>query len=255
MKQIIITTVLSFFISFSAMAWGQIGHRVVGKVAENYITPETKKAIQAILGNESLAVASTFMDEVKSDDAYDHTHAWHYTTIPNGETYATCEKSKKGEAVKAIEDMKAIIINPSSTLEEKKVALRFLVHLVGDIHQPLHVGNGTDRGGNDFNIKWFYSNSNLHRIWDSQLIEHKEYSYSELVEVIDFTTTEQINLWQSSTTADWADEAAIIRETIYPDKGLEKIGYEYAYQHWDLMQEQLLKSGVRLAGVLNSLFQ
>jgi hypothetical protein len=255
MKHKIILTTIIVFTSLSVMAWGQIGHRVVGKIAENYLSPEAKKAIKAILGNESLAVASTFMDEVKSDDTYDHTHAWHYTTIPNGETYATCEKSEKGEVVKAIEDMKAIITNAESTLEEKQVALRFLVHLVGDIHQPLHVGNGKDRGGNDYNIKWFYSNSNLHRIWDSQLIEHKEYSYSELVEVIDFTAPDQIDLWQSSTTADWANESAMIRERIYPDKGLDKIGYEYAYEHWDLMQEQLLKSGVRLAGVLNTLFQ
>lgn len=255
MKNKLFLTGLCLFVSLSAMAWGQIGHRVVGKVAENYLTPEARKSIQAILGNESLAVASTFMDEVKSDDAYDHTHAWHYTTIPNGKTYATCDKSDKGEVVKAIEDMKVIIKDPFATLEEKKVALRFLVHLVGDIHQPLHVGNGTDKGGNDFNIKWFYSNSNLHRIWDSQLIEHKEYSYTELVEVIDFTEPNQIEIWQSSSTADWADEAALIREKIYPDKGLEKIGYEYAYEHWGLLQEQLLKSGVRLAGVLNTLFQ
>jgi hypothetical protein len=237
------------------MAWGQIGHRVVGKIAENHLSPKAMMEIQKILGNESLAIASTWMDDVKSDDAYDHTHVWHYTTVPTGKTYAESDKSKEGEVVQKIEDMKTILKSSTSTSDQKKEALRFLIHLVGDIHQPLHVGNGKDRGGNDYKIKWFYSNSNLHRIWDSELIEGKQFSYSELVESIDFTTPKQVNQWQSLTTAQWADESAAVRETIYPDNGLEKIGYEYSYEFWGVVQDQLLKGGVRLAGVLNSIYQ
>jgi hypothetical protein len=254
MNKTIITGAL-LLCTTAAMAWGQIGHRVVGKIAENHLTPKAKAEIEKILGTESLAIASTWMDDVKSDDAYDHTHAWHYTTVPNGKTYEESEKSKEGEVVQKIEDMITTLKNTTSTAEQKKEALRFLIHLVGDIHQPLHVGNGKDRGGNDYKIKWFYSNSNLHRIWDSELIEQKQFSYTELVESIDFTTSQKVKEWQSLTTAQWADESASIRETIYPDNGLEKIGYEYSYQFWGVVQDQLLKGGVRLAGVLNSIYQ
>lgn len=254
MKKIILLKCL-LILSFSTFAWGQIGHRVIGKIAENHLSPQAKKAIQALLGNESLAIASTWMDEVKSDDAFDHTHVWHYTTIPSGKTYAEAEKNEKGDVVMGIENMKKIIQSISSSLDEKKEALRFLIHLIGDIHQPLHVGNGKDRGGNDYKINWFYESSNLHRIWDSEMIDFKQFSYTELAENIDHISNEQIKIYQSTSTEDWANEAALIREKIYPDNGLEKLGYEYAYQHWDLMEEQLLKGGIRLAAVLNEIFQ
>jgi len=254
MNKIIISTAL-LLCSTAVFAWGQIGHRVVGKIAENHLSPKAKLEVQRILGNESIAIASTWMDDVKSDEAYDHTHAWHYTTVPTGKTYEESEKSKEGEVVQKIEDMKELLKNESSSMADKKEALRFLIHLVGDIHQPLHVGNGLDRGGNDYKIKWFYSNSNLHRIWDSELIEGKQLSYTEIVESIDFVTPIKVKEWQGLTTAQWANESATIRETIYPENGLEKIGYEYSYQYWELVQEQLLKGGIRLAGVLNDIFQ
>ncbi len=254
MKKIIFILIL-LICSYSVFAWGQLGHRVVGKIAENHLTPQAKKAMQEILGTESLAVASTWMDEVKSDDTYDHTHVWHYTTVPDGKTYADAEKNEKGDVVMAIENMKVILQSSLSSENEKKEALKFLIHLIGDIHQPLHVGNGEDRGGNDYKIKWFYESSNLHRIWDSEMIDFKQFSYTELAENIDHIDVETIKILQATNAEDWANEAATIRPSLYPDPGLEKLSYEYAYQHWNLMQEQLLKGGIRLAGVLNEIFK
>jgi len=254
MKQLIITAALLFGFSSTALGWGQIGHRVIGEVAENHLSPKAKKAIDEILGHESLAVVSTYMDEIRSDDDFDHTHPWHYTTIPEGETYETCEKNQKGEAVEAILRMKKILEDENAPMAEKKQALKFLVHLVGDIHQPLHVGTGTDRGGNDVKLEFFYEPSNLHRIWDSGMIDAKQYSYTELAELVDHADNTRVKNWQQGGPADWANEAMQYRDQVYDYGDKDYVSYEYMYKNWDLVKMQLEKGGIRLAGMLNEIF-
>lgn len=252
--------ILSFLILFSLMysqkaqAWGQTGHRVVGQVAENHLSRKALRNIKKLLGEESLATASTWMDEVKSDDAYDHTHDWHWVTIPNGKTYAETEKNPHGDLVESIGRMTTILKNDTTSKERKVMALRFLVHLVGDLHQPLHVGNGEDKGGNDVKVKWFYKSSNLHRVWDSEILDSKQLSYTELAENIDHASKDQVEKWQSGTVKDWAAEAMTFRSQVYETKDPDRMGYEYMYKNWDLMQQQLEKGGIRLAGLLNEIF-
>lgn len=241
-------------IGVKALAWGQTGHRVIGKVAETHLNKKAKKAIEDLLGHETLATVSTYMDEIRSDDRFDHTHPWHYTTIPEGETYESCEKSSKGELVEAIGRMKGILLSEESSAEEKREALKFIVHLVGDLHQPLHVGNGTDRGGNDVKLEFFYEPSNLHRIWDSGMIDAKQYSYTELARVVNHPSKSDLEEWQKGTPADWATEAMQYRDQVYDYGNKDYVSYEYMYQNWDLVQQQLQKGGVRLAAMLNEIF-
>lgn len=234
-----------------AFGWGQTGHRVVGKVAENHLSKKAKEALECIMGTESLAEASTWMDEIKSDSVYDHTHKWHYVTIPDGKDYHTCEKSEYGDAYEAINRMIAIIKDKDAIQQEKVKAIRMLTHLVGDIHQPLHVGNGEDRGGNSVKIKWFYKNSNLHRIWDSGMIDSKQFSYSELAEIIDHAPESTVVKLQQDDLDVWISEAMSLRPQIYDIEGQENLSYEYQYKNWNTVREQLFKAGIRLAGVLN----
>jgi hypothetical protein len=238
----------------ACLAWGPTGHRVIGQIAEQHLTPKAKKAIEKILGHESLAMASTYMDEVRSDTAFDHTRDWHWVTIPDGETYAQSEKNPNGDVVEAIERMKASLRDPNTSMEDKRRDLRFLIHLIGDLHQPLHVGRGDDRGGNQFRVKWMRSNSNLHRIWDSGIIDLQELSYTELAQSLEPVTPDVKSVWQRGTTADWAEEAMTYRPQIYAVEQDDELGYEYSYRNWQLVRQQLNKGGVRLAGVLNEIF-
>lgn len=240
-------------ISFKSFGWGQTGHRVIGQIAENHLSKKAKKEVQKILGDESLAIVSIWMDEVRSDDSYDHTHDWHWVSIPDGSSYHDCEKNSDGDVVEAIDRMKTILMSDAD-LGKKKEALKFLVHLVGDIHQPLHVGNGTDRGGNSVKIKWFYQSSNLHRIWDSGIIDRKALSYTELAKSIDHAPKDQIKAWQASTVQDWTKECMSYRDQVYDIGDKENLSYEYMYKNWGLVQGQLEKAGVRLAGMLNEIF-
>ncbi len=236
------------------MAWGPTGHRVIGHIAEQHLSSKAKKNIQKILGHESLAIASTWMDEVRSDTAFDHTRDWHWVTIPDGQTYEATEKNPNGDLIGTIERVKASLRDPSTSLTETRRDLRFLIHLIGDLHQPLHVGRGDDRGGNSFKLKWMRSPSNLHRVWDSDIIELQQLSFTELAQSLEPVTPVVKNQWQQGTTVDWAHEAMTYRPQIYNVEPDAEIGYEYAYRNWDLVRHQLLKGGVRLAGVLNEIF-
>ena len=251
MRLAVLWVLLSF--SGSLLAWGATGHRVIGQVATNHLSKKAQKEVEALLGHESLAEVSTWMDEIRSDDHYDYTHSWHYCTIPDGTTYAN-RNNDEGQLVERIKDMIATLKCADSARESKVVALKFLVHLVGDLHQPLHVGNGEDRGGNNVKVNFFYENSNLHRVWDSDMINHKLYSYTELAAIIDHTSESQVSLWTSGTAAQWAEENLQYRAQIYDTGDPERMGYEYVYRNWDLVEQQLLKAGIRLAGILNNIY-
>ncbi len=235
-------------------AWGQTGHRVIGEIAECHMSRKAKKQVQKLLGKERLSMVSTWMDEVRSDDAYDHTHDWHWVTIPYGKRYAETEKNPDGDLIEAIGRMKKILGSDTASGEKKTEALKFLVHLVGDLHQPLHVGNGTDKGGNDVKVKYFWEKSNLHRVWDSGIIDSKQLSYSELAESINRASKDQVKMWQAGTVVSWAVEAQAYHPQVYDFRDVGILSYEYNYRNWDLVQAQLLKGGIRLAGILNEIF-
>ena len=234
--------------------WGKNGHRIVGDVAAEYLNPKARKAVDRLLGPTSMAIASTWMDDIKSDPAYDHTHDWHWVTIPDGMTYAETEKNPNGDLIQTLRRLIKELKSGKLSPEEEKKNLKMLIHLVGDIHQPLHVGTGKDRGGNDTEVQWFSEETNLHRVWDSDMIDYTKLSYTEFSTAINHPTKKQLRKWQNSNVLDWARESMELREQVYalPDDG--RIGYRYQYKNRDLLDRQLLKAGVRLAGVLNEIY-
>lgn len=258
MKRLV--TLLSIFIfGFSstaneALRWGQIGHRTTGLIAKQYLTDKAASEVERVLGNESLAEVSTWMDEVRSDGGYDYMAPWHYVTIPEGETYETVEKNPDGDIIwaidKVVSELKAGGLTPKQEAENLKV----LVHLVGDLHQPLHVGNGTDRGGNDVSLQWFQESSNLHRVWDSEMIDDKQLSFTELTRFINHPTEAQIQDWQSSSVLDWAYESKAILPQVYDMPENKELTYEYSYKNWDTVEIRLLKAGIRMAGLINEIY-
>lgn len=253
MKNIILSAI-AISVSISAFGWGQTGHRAIGKIAESYLSEKAKKSIQEIMGNESLAECSTWMDEVRSDPKYDYTKTWHYVTIPEGTDYKSAEHEELGDVYEAIGRMKEVLKSDASTKEQRIEAIRMLTHLVGDMHQPLHVGNGEDRGGNDVKVKWFYKDSNLHRIWDSGMIDEKKYSYSELAEVVNNNLKQEGDIYFTTDLNVWVAEAIALRPQIYNTGGNEFLSYEYMYENWNTVKIQLHKAGIRLAQILNEIY-
>jgi len=252
MKKIII--LLLFTVCYAHVnAWGPTGHRTTGWIADKYLNKKARKEIERILGGQSLAMASTWMDEIRSDSAYDYTADWHWVTLQDGQTYEQSEKNPKGDIIQALEKIMTELKSKTLTPEEETKRLKMLIHLVGDIHQPLHVGGGSDRGGNDVRISWFRNESNLHRVWDSEMIDDTKLSYSELGQSLDKPTPAQLTGWQNSSVKDWAYESMAYRKQVY-DYGNGKLGYQYSYKYFHIVRYRLLQSGIRLASVLNEIY-
>jgi hypothetical protein len=236
------------------LRWGQIGHYVTGHIAENHITEKTAAELDRVIGNESLAVASVWMDDIRSDSNYDYTSSWHWVTIPDGMTYDETEKNRDGDVLWALETLIADLKEGGLSAKEEHDKLKMVVHMVGDIHQPLHVGTGDDRGGNDARVQWMGENSNLHRVWDSNMIESRQMSYTEISSNVDVVDQETVEEWQAATVRDWANESMNYREDVYNLPDNNRIGYEYRYANYDIVKERLVMAGVRLAGVLNDIY-
>ncbi|HEX7182997.1 MAG TPA: S1/P1 nuclease [Thermoanaerobaculia bacterium] len=237
----------------TAFAWGPNGHRIVGRIAANHLTAEAARAVECLIGPESLAQVSTWPDEIRSDPAWKKADPWHFLSIDDNETLETTERNPAGDVLEAMQRFEAVLRDPQAAPQAKREALKFLVHFVGDVHQPLHVGRRADFGGNRVNVIWFGEETNLHSVWDSGLIENEKLSFSELVEFIDHPTWEEIKTWQGSPYSVWVQESKDLRNRVY-QLGDSKLSYQYAYDHIPVIKRRLLQAGVRLAGLLNAVF-
>lgn len=252
-KSGILTLVIFFLGTISAFAWGPTGHRATGEVATQHLNKKARAAIERILKGQSLAMASTWMDEVRSDSTFDYMTDWHWVTIPFGQTYEQSEKNPKGDIIQTLERVIAELKSKKLSEEDQAQRIRILVHLIGDLHQPLHVGGKNDKGGNDVKVSWFRTDSNLHRVWDSDMIDDTKLSYTELAESLNKLTPNQIKELQKTSVRQWAMESQAYSPQVY-DIGNGKLGYRYSYLYFHIVRERLLRAGIRLAGVLNDIY-
>jgi len=235
--------------------WGPTGHRTTGVIAENYLTKKAKKHIEHLLNGQSLAFVSTFGDDIKSDSKYNKFYTWHYINFPFYTKYEDSDKNPKGDIVSGIDYCIDVLKNKNSSMEDQVFYLKLLVHLIGDMHQPLHVGRAEDKGGNDIQVRWFNKGTNLHRLWDSDMIEHYNMSYTELAANTEKLNKHQVKLIQEGSVLDWTYETQKLAIKTYNSVKIgEKLGYRYAYDHFSTVRSQLQKAGIRLAKVLNDIY-
>lgn len=256
----ILLAVLFLYIPVQSMAWGMLGHRIVGEIADRNLTKKAKKQVRKILGTESVAIASNWADFIKSDPAYDYLNSWHYINFDTGlsqnQFEAYLEQDTVTDAYTKLNFMIDELKNKELSQEKKLLYLRLIIHIVGDMHQPMHVGQAEDLGGNKVNVMWFNKPSNLHRVWDKQLIEYQQLSYTEYADALTYGPNSQIKSWKTQPISKWLFESYQISDELYSeiDEKGEKLSYRYNFDHLDELNEQLLKGGVRLAGVLNEIF-
>ena len=250
---------LFLFSSFSFSSeedWGKMGHRVTGKIAEQYLSRRAKRKIEKILDGQSLAFVSTFGDDIKSDPRFRKYDPWHYVNLEKGQTDYSEEKANpEGDLVMAIRKSISVLEDENSSKEDKKFFLKLLVHFMGDLHQPLHAGRGADRGGNDIEVEWFGDETNLHRVWDSEMIDGFQMSYSELARNAEDLSKRQIKAISSGSILDWMYESKKLSNKVYASvEGEDELGYRYMYDWFPVVREQLHKGGIRLAHILNEIY-
>jgi hypothetical protein len=239
-----------------AFAWGKTGHRVVAAIADAGLSAEARAHVRLILGTESLDEAATWPDDMRSDPAtfWQKTATpWHYVTVP-GTDYDIAPP--EGDAVTALRRFRATLLDPKAPRADKELALRFIVHLVGDLHQPLHVGKPGDRGGNDVKVTFAGRPTNLHSVWDSALVDDSQLSFSEFAERLQRRTTPaQVIDWTAPDPLVWIRESAEIRPGVYPNGTSTELGWDYIYKFRPVMERRLQQGGIRLAAYLNELFR
>ncbi|MEM7486884.1 MAG: S1/P1 nuclease [Bacteroidota bacterium] len=235
--------------------WGKTGHRVTGHIAQNHLSGKAKRALNDLLDGHSLAFISTYADEIKADRRNSKFSPWHYVNYPLDMRYEDSEKSEFGDVVIAIKECIQTVKDENSTREDRVFHLKMLVHLVGDLHQPMHASRAADKGGNDIQLQWFGESTNLHRLWDKNLIVSYGMTYTELATELDRLPKRERKKIQEGTIYDWVHESHLLAAVLYGSvEPGEKIGYQYSYKYNDLLFEQLQKGGLRLAKVLNDLF-
>ena len=258
MKHLLLAAALliSTFSFASDEDWGKTGHRATGEIAVAHLSKKAKKAIGKLLDGESLALVSTFGDDIKSDDQYRKYGPWHYVNLDEGQTeYSEEAADPAGDIVFGIRKCIAVLENEKAPKDEKVFHLKMLVHLMGDLHQPFHTGRGEDKGGNDIQVRWFNQGTNIHRVWDSQMIDDFQMSYTELADNAEVLSRQEIKAIEAGDLLAWMYESKELSKEAYASVEIgDKLGYEYAYKWFPVVRKQLQKGGIRLAKVLNDLY-
>lgn len=243
-----------------ALAWGADGHRIVGLLAETDLTPAARTEVRRLLGAETdptLAGVSTWADEIRDEQRWRHTARWHWVNLPreNPCTYVASRDCPKGDCVVgAIEKQLRILADRRKGDAARRDALKFVVHFIGDVHQPFHAGFGFDRGGNDTQLRFDRQGWNLHSLWDGPMVRHVGLSPEDYARQLRASPvlSEGRQRALSAPPKQWALEScqAIHDSALYPER--RAVGRGYLEQHRPLAERRLREAGARLAMALNA---
>lgn len=257
-----ISIILTAILPNNIFAWSITGHRIIAQIAQDNIKPTTRKKINKLLDNIPMAYWANWADFIKSDNTgkWKNTYVWHYVNAPSNMGKIDFIKYLKGtdtdNLYKSIKQLENILSNNQTNIEEQRTALIFLIHLVGDAHQPMHVGRVNDMGGNKITVKWFGENTNLHNVWDSKLIDYEKYSYTEYAYILNTIQKNKKKELQSGGLEDWLYEVHTIANEIYETTNIgDNLSYNYTFKYKTIVESQLQKGGLRLAAMLDQVFK
>lgn len=263
-----------------AFPWGELGHFTLCEIAYRQLDPQVQSEVNKLLGNAVFAKECTWADKIRG--ARKETGPWHYINFEQEESYPETI-NQAGDVAQALIRSEDTLRSLKSDEAAKVESLKFLMHFAGDVHQPLHVGYGSDRGGNQKYVTWFSktfhtytfenfenemvtqrSKINLHSVWDTHLLEkftersldikEGQQAYQAYADEIQKASSEEIKTWQKSTYLDWVSESRTYLEGAY-EIGEGRLGETYFKKHYPVVNKRLKMGGYRLAGVLNRIFK
>jgi hypothetical protein len=257
MKNLFITLTLCLSAMQCAWGWGQKGHDVTAYIAECHLTPAAAKAVDRVLSGHSLVYYANWMDNASHTPVYAYTKTWHYANIDEGYTYATMPAEPAGDVVVAVNNLVEQLRSGNLSAEKETEALKMLIHLVGDMHCPMHTGHRTDLGGNRIPVTMFGRATNLHSIWDTNLPESAHnWSYTEWQYQIDRLSDDEAAAMVEGTPREWFEQTASLCPPIY-EKTPEgtKVSYDYVAEAAPIIELQFVRGGRRLAKLLNEIYR
>jgi len=261
MHKVFAVFIILLFLNPRSFAWGPEGHRIVAILAQERLTANAKHEIKALLGDESLTSIATFADDIRK--IRPGTKRWHFVDIPFGQSIydakRDCQETENGDCIVAeLERAKEDLRNTAFPIAKRAEALKFIVHFIGDIHEPMNCVDNLDSGGNYVPITWFGKKSNLHEIWDNEIIMKTNLPEKEYAEGLDrWLDSQDEREIRSGTIIDWANQCHLVAEqAAYP--GTEHGGsldVSYFVANRFVVDQQLATAGVRLAEMLNNIFR
>lgn len=268
-------------LSAPALAWGPEGHRLVGDIAARYLGAKARGQVSELLrydrlsdgepsGRSTLGEVANWADEIKDFEWGRRRASWHYDDVPLCRAAEYAHYCRSGRCASAeLARQIDVLADPRARLRARNEALKWVVHLVGDVHQPLHAANRGDRGGNLVQVSFFgerenppYGNLNLHAVWDVQILRRLVAERGgELAFVSAPIAGADRTAWKRGSISDWIAESHLLaRERVYAPlaascgeriRGVVEIGESYYANAAPVVDLQIRKAGIRLARVLN----
>lgn len=256
MKKLLIIAIC-LFAAHTAGAWGSKGHDITAYIAECHLTNKAAAKIDKVLGGHSPVYYANWLDIASHTPEYAYTKTWHYLNIDEGYTFETMPKNPNGDVITAISSLVEKLKAGGLTEKEEFDNLRMLIHLVGDLHCPMHTGRLSDLGGNQRPVKYFGRNTNLHSAWDSAIIEGSHlWSYTEWQSQVDRLSKAEAKQIVEGSLEEWFKETHAICVQVYaetPEGAV--ISYDYADKYIKVIEQQLTRAGHRLAYLLNEIYK
>ena len=256
MKRFLIL-LLALCATVESFGWGQKGHDIVAYIAECNLTPRAYRKVVAALEGHSPVYYANWLDNASHTPQYAYTKTWHYANVDEGESFQSQPRNEKGDVVKAVEEISAKLKSGKLSSEEENINLRMLIHLVGDMHCPMHAGRLSDRGGNNVKVRFFGKSCKFHAVWDAELVESAHrWGYTEWQREIDRATKTEKREIVAGTPAEWfvQTHAAAVEAYKHTPEGAS-LSYDYVAQFTPTVEVQLLRGGLRLAHLLNEIYK
>ena len=252
MRNIIILFVGLFIVQTNSFGWGHEGHRIVADIAQSQMNKNVIDSVKKYLGTMTFEMASNWMDDVRSDHYFDFMKPWHYINIEKGQTYNPNVEDKNciTELLRVIKEL-----NNRSLLSYEQIStdIKILFHLIGDIHHPLHVGYCIDKGGNLTEVEFINKKSNLHKVWDTEIIQYQSISTNTCINANSKLTNAEIEEIKKIDVIGWMNESRAHLDNVYDFKdGI--IDKKYIDKNTVIIEKQLFEAGLRLGAVLSKIF-
>ncbi len=253
MVRLTFSVILLLFLRVNVYSmWGSKGHKIVAQIAKKCLDKSIVDSVDYYLDGMKWEEASVWMDEVRSDNSYDYMKPWHYVNVEKDKTYVD---TKGSNAVSQLE-LVIKLLNRKGTRDKANVnnLLKVLFHLVGDLHQPLHVGYAEDKGGNTIDVDFIGNSTNLHKVWDTEIIENEKISTNMCLQLINAIPKNEVSTIQKIDVVAWMNDSRTLLPNVYEfEKRL--ISYKYIDKNAQIIQKQLAKAGIRLASILHQTFK
>lgn len=244
--------IATIYLPLKAGAWGKQGHQIIAEIGFGMLDENTQKEVRKYLGNISVPAAGTWMDDMRNNPKYAHMKPWHYINLEPGDRYKpNDERNIVRELNRVIEELKH---KERLTDVQTQQNLLVLFHLVGDLTQPLHAGYSSDLGGNNVEVTYISKPSNLHKVWDSEIIEGEKISKADCMELFGTLTDEKIDAIRIINPEAWMKDSRQLLNRIYNFKN-DTINEAYVTRNKIVIKRQLLYAGIRLAATLDNLFK